>query len=258
MNVLGLVGGAFRFQFGVLRRSPGDLMVLVNTPLLTVAFLTITRHAGRPDLDGYAVLAPAVMALFQMALLVSGEIVDVDRWFGTLELLLASPAALPAVVLGRIAAVTVVSLVSIVEAGLVARLGFGVTVAVHHPWWFVAALLSTALATAGWATAMSGTFVLARSARTFQNSISYPFLLLGGALVPVDLLPGWVQPLSRLVYLSWASDLLRATLRAEPVPHALASVAVVLALGAAGLALGWWMLGRIVDRVRATGTVTYA
>jgi ABC-2 type transport system permease protein len=253
-----LVGGAFRFELAVLRRSPGDLLVLVNTPLLTVAFLMITRHAGRPDLDAYAVLAPAVMALWHMAVLVSGEIVDRDRWAGTLELLLAAPAALPLVVLGRILAVTLISLVSLAEAWLVAWLGFGVRIAVHHPGLFVVVLLATAVATAGWATAMSGTFVLARSARTFQNGISYPFYLLGGALVPVDLLPAWLQPISRAVYLSWASDLLRASLRPEPVPDWLPRIGMVVGLGAAGFAVGYWLLNRIVNRVRATGAVTYA
>lgn len=258
MNPFPLAAAAFRFQLSLVRRSPGDLMVLVNTPLLTVAFLTITRHAGRPDLDGYAVLAPAVMALFNMAVMVAGEIVDVDRWLGTLELLLAAPAALPVVVLGRIGAVTVLSLGAVGEAWLVARLGFGVHLTVAHPGLFAATLLVTALATAGWATAMSGTFVLARSARTFQNTITYPFLLLGGALVPVELLPAWLRPISRLVYLSWASDLLRATLRPEPVRLFLPLAGVVLGLGAAGFALGWWLLRRIVDLARTTGTVTYA
>jgi ABC-2 type transport system permease protein len=249
---------AFRFELAVLRRSPGDLMVLVNTPLLTVAFLAITRHAGRPDLDAYAVLAPAVMALWHMAVLVSGEIVDRDRWAGTLELLLATPTALAVVVLGRILAVTLFSLLSLAEAIVVARVGFGVTLTVHHPWLFVATLLVTAVATAGWATAMSGTFVLARSARTFQNAISYPFFLLGGAIVPVQLLPQRLQPLCRAVYLSWASDLLRASLRPDPVGWWPLRLAAVLGLGAAGFVAGHVLLRWIVDRVRATGTVTYA
>ena len=252
------LAAAFRFELAVLRRSPGDLMVLVNTPLLTVAFLAITRHAGRPDLDAYAVLAPAVMALWHMAVLVSGEIVDRDRWAGTLELLLATPTALAVVVLGRILAVTLFSLLSLAEAIVVARVGFGVTLTVHHPWLFVATLLVTAVATAGWATAMSGTFVLARSARTFQNAISYPFFLLGGAIVPVQLLPQWLQPLCRAVYLSWASDLLRASLRPDPVGSWPLRLAAVLGLGAAGFVAGHVLLRCIVDRVRATGTVTYA
>jgi ABC-2 type transport system permease protein len=253
-----LLAAAFRFELAVLRRSPGDLMVLVNTPLLTVIFLAITRSADRPDLAGYAVLAPAVMGLWGMAVLVSGEVVDTERWSGTLELLLATPASLPLVIVGRIAAVTAISLLTLVEAGLVAWLGFGVVVVVHHPVVFITALLATAVATAAWAAAMAAIFVAGRSARTFQNAISYPFYVLGGALVPVDLLPGWLQPVARLVYLSWASDLLRDAVEPGPVAAVPARLAAVLGLGLAGGVLGALLLGRVVDRVRRTGTVTFA
>ncbi|NIR38842.1 MAG: hypothetical protein GWN07_23450, partial [Actinobacteria bacterium] len=50
---------------------------------------------------------------------------------------------------------------------------------------------------------------LSRAAITFQSSASYPILLLGGVFVPLSLLPGWVEPLGRLVFLSWSSDALR-------------------------------------------------
>lgn len=249
---------AFRFELSVLRRSPGDLMVLVNTPLLTVIFLAITRFADRPQLTGFAVLAPAVMGLWAMAVLVSGEVIDTERYGGTLELLLASPASLALVVVGRIAAVTVLSLVTLVEAWLVAWLGFGELVVVHHPAVFVAALLATAVATAAWAAAMAAVFVSGRSARTFQNAISYPFYVLGGAIVPVALLPDWLQPLARAVYLSWGADLLRDAVAADPVGSVLPRLGAVLGLGLAGGLAGTLLLGKVVDRVRRTGTVNFA
>jgi ABC-2 type transport system permease protein len=255
---LRLLAAAFRFELAVLRRSPGDLMVLVNTPILTVIFLAIARSAGRPELAGFAVLAPAVMALWAMAVMVSGEVVDAERWSGTLELLLASPASLPLVVVGRIGAVTLLSLFGLVEAWLVAWLGFGTLIAVRHPAVFAAALLATVVATAAWAAAMAAIFVAGRSARTFQNAISYPFYVLGGALVPVALLPGWLQPLSRVVYLSWASDLLRDSLATGPVGDVPGRLAAVLGLGLAGGLLGALLLGRVVDRVRRTGTASFA
>lgn len=253
-----LLAAAFRFELTVLRRSPGDLMVLVNTPILTVVFLAIARSADRPDLAGYAVLAPAVMALWAMAVMVSGEVVDTERWSGSLELLLASPASLPLVVVGRIAAVTLLSLLGLAEAWLVAWLGFGTLIAVHHPAVFAAALLATAVATAAWAAALAAVFVAGRSARTFQNAISYPFYVLGGALVPVDLLPGWLRPASRLVYLSWSSDLLRDSLAAGPVADVPGRLAAVLGLGLAGGLVGAALLDRVVLRVRRTGAAGLA
>ncbi|MET9628326.1 ABC transporter permease [Lentzea sp. NPDC006480] len=258
MSVVRTAAEVARFQATVLRRSPGDLMVLVNTPLLTVIFLAITRHAGRTDLDAYSVLAPAVMALWSMAVIVSGEIISRDRAAGTLELLLASPASITLVVSVRILVVTVVSLVALAEAWLVATFGFGVRLVIHHPAAFGVTLLVTAAATAGWASAMSGIFVLARSARTFQNSISYPFFLLGGVVVPTSLLPGWLQPVCDAVYLSWASDLLRDATKPAAVTSFGGRLGVVALLGLAGFALGHALLRATAKRVRGTGEVAFA
>ena len=100
------------------------------------------------------------------------------------------------VVLGRIFVVTVVSLIGVLEALLVARLLFGVVLQVPHPAQFAGVVVLAVLAMAGTALVMAAVFVAARSARTFQNTISYPLYLLGGAFVPVALLPGWMHPVA--------------------------------------------------------------
>jgi ABC-2 type transport system permease protein len=100
---------------------------------------------------------------------------------------------------------------------------------------------------------MAALFVLARSTRTFQNSLSFPFYVLGGVLAPVSLLPGWLQPLSAAVFLSWAADLLRDSLDAAPVDRAAFRVGIVVLLGAVGFALGQLLLYRILTRLRHRG-----
>jgi ABC-2 type transport system permease protein len=255
--VKALVAG-FRFQLWTLRRSPDAMNALYTAPLMTLVFLAITRHAGRDDLSPYAVLAPALIMLWASALSVSGEIIEQERWNGTLEALVAVPGSLAAMVTGRIAAVTLVSLLGFVESWLVAWLVFGVVVSVWHPVAFLLALPATALAMAGTASIMSAMFVLARSARSFQNTLNYPFYVLGGVMVPVAFLPGWLEPISRVVFLSWSSDLLRDALTPAPVTHLLPRVGMVLLLGAVGYLVGIALLRRAVDRLRRTGSLTYA
>lgn len=257
--IRGLVTG-FSFQVRVLRRSFGEMNVLVTAPLMTLVLLAITRNAGREDLAAYAVLAPALIVLWGTALQISGEIVARERESGSLEGLVAAPASLGAVVTGRIAAVTVLSLVGFAESWLAAWLVFGVLVTVWHPFAFAAAVVVTALAMAGTASIMSALFVLARSARAFQNSLNYPFYVLGGVMVPVSLLPGavWLEPISRVVFLSWSADLLRDTLTPAAVPDVVPRLGMVLALGLAGYLLGVVLLRRAVDRLRKTGTMGYA
>lgn len=252
------LAAGFRFEARVLRRSFGEMVSLVSAPLMTLVFLAITRQAGRDDLAPYAVLAPALIALWAMALQISGEIVTRERENGTLEALVATPASFGAVMTGRIAAVTLLSMVGFAESWLAAWLVFRVTVPVAYPGVFAAAVLVTALAMAGTASIMSAVFVLARSARAFQNSLNYPFYVLGGVLVPVSLLPGPLEPISRAVFLSWSADLLRDSLSPAAVPDPVARLAAILGLGAAGYLAGLGLLRRSVDRLRKTGTMGYA
>jgi ABC-2 type transport system permease protein len=248
----------FWIQVRLIRSSPDYLMPLVTIPLFTVAFLAIVREAGRGDLTGYALLAPVLIATWSLSLFVSGEIVEVDRWTGVLEPAVAAPASFPIVLLGRIFAVTAVSLVSFAEVWLVARILFGTGFDVHHAGVFLAALAATVVAVSGTAVIMAALFVLARSARTFQNSLSFPFYVLGGVLVPVAYLPGPLEFLSRAIFLSWSADLLRDALAPDPVADPVMRIAVVLVLGAAGFGLGSLMLLRILRRVRADGALGHA
>ncbi|WP_406003005.1 ABC transporter permease [Streptomyces sp. NBC_00829] len=258
MSGLTVFRAALRQQAQLLRRSPGDLVSLVITPLYAVIFLAITEHAGRSGLTAYAVVAPPVMALWSMALLVSGNIVDSERSGGTLEALLATPASLTTVISARVCTVTLISLAGVPESWLVARLLFDVTLPVPHPVLFTVVMLSTALATAGTATALSTLFVLARAARAYQNSLNYPLYILGGIIVPVALLPHWLHPLTHVVFLSWSSELLRDCLAEPPVHAVLPRLGAVLGLGAAAYLLGSLGLRRAVDRLRATGAVGQA
>ncbi len=233
-------------------------MALVTAPTLTLVFLAIMLHAGRTDLAPFAVLAPALLVLWQMALQTSGDTVESERENGSLEALVASPTPLAAVIVGRIAAVTAVSLLGFVESWLVAAIVFGVRVHIYHPELFFSTLLVTGYATAGSAVVLSALFVRTRAARALQNSLTYPFYVLGGIMVPVAYLPDWLEPVTRLVFLSWSSDLMRDALMQAPPQNSLLRLAVVLLLGTIGLAVGMLLVRRALVLVRRTGTIGHA
>lgn len=256
--MISLFLAAMRFQAQVVRREPDYLMSLVTIPLLTVAFLAIMGNAGRADLAPYAVMGAALMTIWATALFVSGELIDADRWEGTLEGVLAAPAPYQVAYLGRIATVTVISFLGLVESALIAWLVFGVTFAVPHAGLLVLTLACTAFSMVGTASIMAPLFVLARSARIFQNSLSYPFYLLGGTVVPVVLLPEWLRPVSNAIFLSWASDLLRDCLRDQQPAAVPARLGVIVGLGLLGFGIGHLLTRAVFKRVRQNGSVGFA
>lgn len=253
-NVRGVAAGVSR-ELRELRRSPDQLMALVTAPLLTLVFLAIMLHANRHDLAPYAVLAPALLVLWQMALQTSGDTVESERENGSLEALVTTPSPLPAVIGGRIAAVTMVSMLGFGESWLVAGLVFGVWVQVFHPAAMIAIVLVTGYATACSALVLSALFVMTRSARTLQNVLTYPFYILGGVIVPVALLPMWIQPLSRLVFLSWSSDLMRDALTPAPIEAMWGRLGMVLLLGTVAVVVGHLLVKRALDRSRRMGSI---
>ena len=58
--------------------------------------------------------------------------------------------------------------------------------------------------------------------------------------------------------LSDAMDLLRASLSPAPVDHLALRLAAIVGLGMASFVGGTFLLRRVLDRVRALGTMTYA
>lgn len=251
----GLLAG-MRLQLIVTRRYAESLLPLIIAPLYTVIFLMILRTGGRPDLSGYAVIAPVFIALWWYALFQGGLVVQSDRWADTIELHVATPTRYATVVFGRILTTTGVGLLSFVEVWLVGRYLLRANVSVHHPAILVITLLATAFAMAATALLLSGLVVFLRNAFSLTNSISYPFYVLGGILVPVALLPGWVQPFSKIVFLSWSADLLRASLDPAPIAGAAWRVSMILGLGALGFVVAASLLRRILDRVRDTGELS--
>lgn len=248
----------WRMQLRTMRGNPDWFLTLILAPLQTVVFVTIFQHAGRGDLTSYGVLAPALIALWALSLQTSGELITRERENGSLEGLLAAPGRFDVVMLGRISAVTSLALLAFVECWLTGWLLTGEVLTIAHPLVFALTVVVSAVAMTGWAGVMASVFVLARSARTFQNSLSYPFYVLGGVLVPVALLPEWLQPVTRLVFLSWSSDLFRDSLTTAPVEDLALRMLAIAVLGAVGFALSHHLLQRALRRVRTTGSLAHA
>ncbi len=249
--------GAIGLQLRIVAADRGYLNEILANPFFAVIFLGIVRAAGRRDLTAYAVVAPVLITLWGMALEISGDIVDSDRGLGILEGVVATPVGFPTVVSGRVLAVTLLSLVGAGETWVVARFGFGVDIEIHHLGVLVATLFVTGLAMAGTALIMAGMFVLARTARTFQNTLNYPVFLLAGVIVPISYLPDWLPPVGRVFFLSWSGDLLRESLSPGPVRNLMPRLGIILFLGAAGLALGRATLHVVLRRVRTLGTLGF-
>jgi ABC-2 type transport system permease protein len=248
----------FRLELRIIRAAPDAFIPLVTSPLFALIFLSIVRQSGRPDLQADALMAPVLMTLWWIALQHAGNMITGDRWEALLEPLLATPSSLASVLLGRIVALTGFGLISFLEVWLVGKLVFDVSIPFEHPLALVLTLLVTAFATAGTSVGFAAVFVLTRNAYTFTNSLSYPLYLLGGVLVPVAILPGFIRPISSGIFMSWSADLLRASLKPPAIDDLWQRLGVVVMLGALSFLIGRALLFHVMRRMRANGELATA
>lgn len=246
----------FRLQVHFYRSIPDMFIPLLTGPLFSAIFSMILRHGGRHDLSGYAVIAPFYMSLWWFALFNGGWVIQTERWSGTVDYLLAAPVSFASVVLGRIFTSMVVAAVSFFEVWAFGKWALRATVTIHHPYIFAASLIVTLVAMTTTSLLLANLFVLSRDAATFSNSASYPIYLLGGILVPVALLPGWLQPVTKIVFLSWSARLLRASLDSAPADGVLLDFAMIIVLGSAAFAVATYLMNRLLANARRTGELT--
>jgi ABC-2 type transport system permease protein len=253
-----LVAAAALAQLRMTRRNVEHLMPIFTTPPLTLVTMAILMRSGRADLAGWALVATLLMTVGQMGLLVAGDIVADERRDQTLELVVASPAPYFLILLTRIIILTSIGLVGFFEGWLIVRFVFGVPVVLHHPLVFGATVLATIFAAACTMLVAASVFCFARTTRTYQNAVGGPLYLIGGVLVPVTFLPGWIQPFSRGVFFYWSADLLRGSFEALPLEHVPLRLAAILLLGLLAWLLGAILLRRMLDHLRREGTLGLA
>ena len=253
VSMLRPVRGSLVAQFHMTRRNVEDTRPIWVMPVYTLIFMAVFAYVDREDLAAYSLVAPTLMTVGQMGFFVASELMSRERYNQTLEIVVATPTPLWLIILTRISVLTSMSLLGLVISWAIIRVVFGVTVAVYHPVLFAVAMVVTALSAAGSTLITTALFSMARTARTYQNSIIFPLFLLGGIMVPITEFPAWIQPLSRLIYLYWSANLLRDSMSPETPVGAGASLAAVAALGIAGAVIGALMILRMLDKLRREG-----
>lgn len=240
--------------------DPASLLLALIQPLVftAVALLAAGDHAvpagGRAAMDTSQIpLAVGLLSLWATSLWSAGLILQFEIWEDTLESLLVRPCNLVTVLCGKVlgATTTFATLIAVSVAGVAWALGSPLEVA--HPVQFVLALLLTVASTAALGGLVGCLFVMTRAAIRVAEALTYPLFIVGGLLIPLTLLPGWLRPVAWLMSPFWGKQLLGAAAAGEDTQlgawAALAALAVVYALAAVLL------FRSVVDRARRTGTL---
>lgn len=204
-----------------------------------VVFATIAcylfRAGGRPTSLVYAAIGAGMLNLWSTTLIGSGQALTLLRTAGLLELLVAAPAPFAFVLAPITVATATVGLYALAATLLWGWLLFDVPLHIEHPLLLAGAIPVTVFGLGMLGMLMASVFVRLRYANALTNLFDYPVWLICGLLVPVDLLPHWVRPISWLLPPTWGVQAIRdSILGGRPVP----AIGACFALGVGYLGLG--------------------
>ena len=236
MRVLRLLWVGLRFHVKTLTLSTFFLLTSVFMPVLvaTVAFYMF-KSGGRPGTLFYASLGAAVYGIWSSTLFGSGGAIQWQRWQGTLEVLVSTPAPFILVILPLTVATSAIGVYSLASTLFWGRVAFGIPFHIHDWLAFLVAVPSTILGLGLLGLVFASTFVLYRHANALSNMLEWPVLLVTGMLVPLSLLPGWSHPIAWVLAPTWGVRAIEGrALGGSPWPD----IGMTLALGAVYLAIG--------------------
>ncbi|MDN4613017.1 ABC transporter permease [Leifsonia sp. F6_8S_P_1B] len=236
-------------QLRLLSRSPFFLGMAVTTP---IAYCTVAVLMSGGQATARAVIGAGLMGAWSTTLFGAAEALFMQRFSGTLELLIGAPRSLVAPVLGFAGATVSLGLYSSAASWLWATCVLGVSSeGVDWPSLLAGLALSFVSLTAiGFL--LAGVYVVTRKGIEITNVMEYPIWVVCGVLVPAAALWGPLQLVGRLLPLGWSMEVVDAATHGGDALQA-AGPAVLLSAGY--LAAGVVLLKRIDLLARTRGTL---
>jgi len=183
---------------------------LIISPILNVILLyEMFRNSGHENFASYVILGSGLMSLWSCICFSSAGDINRERSSGTLALIFAAPAGFPAIILGKILGNTLLSMVSLVISLATALIIYRSPLTLTSPGYFAVALAGMICSFVVISSVIACLLTLSRRTRLYMNCIEIPFIMLCGMSFPVDILPAWMQCISRCLAPTWAIELLR-------------------------------------------------
>lgn len=204
----------------------------------------------------YIVMAAGIMGMWGSTLLGAGYSVVIERYFGTLQYLFASPSSLEEIITGKALTSAVMGLWNLVFVFVIAILFFRVDIEISHPLVFLLALGLCLFSFSALGILLSTLFVLSRSAAALGNILEFAAFVVCGIMYPISFLPVWIRPLSYVLTPTWGAEILRWTV-IEPDLGGGFWIGVVMIgiLSGVYMVIGHYLYSRIDYQVRVTASL---
>jgi ABC-2 type transport system permease protein len=243
------------FHFRHLSRNAFAVMTTTIWPLVyaTLAYFMF-RAGSEPETLLLASIGATVMGIWSVTTVDAADTIQRQRWLGVLELLVAAPAPFWAVLLPITIASSAIGVYSLVSTLLWGRLVFGIPLEFEQPLVFALAIPPTIVSIGLLGFVMASVIVRFRAGWAVGNMFEYPVWLVTGLLIPIALLPAWVEPISWLLAPTWGMRALSDAAFAGGSPFV--DIAMCLVLSVVYTVVGSILLGRFLESARRRATLS--
>jgi ABC-2 type transport system permease protein len=230
--------------------NPGIIVLAVIQPSEILAITLSTADRLDPAETDRITVAVVLTVLWNTTIWVAGGILRNEVRAGTLAAI--PTGAYPGYLilfgkcLGALAHASVVIVTSTAATLVVTR----TPVRVERPGWALAGAVVALISGTVLGTLLACLFIRTHYGTQLSGALMYPIYLVGGMLIPPDVLPGPVELLSTLVSLRWASAFISHAVGGSVRPGELA-ILFGLTVGYAVVAV--WLFNRVVHNTRRSG-----
>lgn len=235
-------------------RNPFFLWIVICTPLIyaTMAYFLFRGGTAGDELVGAAV-GTGMMGIWSLTTTAAAAALQWRRRLGLLELLVAAPLPFWAILAPITIAISALGVYSLVASLLYTRLLYGVSLEVGDWLAFAVAVPIGILAIGMLGFMLGAAFVRFRAAWAVGNLFEFPVWTICGLLIPIAVLPAWVEPVAWMFAPTWGMNALRDAALGASSPWD--DVAMCAALTVVYAGIGIVLLRVFLASARRRGTL---
>ena len=209
MPRLRAVWTAFRHQALHFFADPQWLIPNIIAPFIMTLVALMLFRSTEGNVVLYAILGGGMMGMWGNTLYASGFSIQSERWWGTMESVLAVPTPMIWIIAGRAIWNSMIGILNGLFILVIAVTVFQVPLNLNDVPLFLLAFTVTLVSLACLGLVFSSAFVLSRSAGVLTNGLEFPIYVGTGTMFPIALLPFWTHPLSLSLGPTWGIEAIR-------------------------------------------------
>jgi ABC-2 type transport system permease protein len=211
MKLARLFAFAWWYQLKLRSRSAFDGVLSLAYPIFfaTTIFLMFRQGNASPKALLAAGLGASVLGVWSAVSTPSAGTLQNERYQGTLELLVGSPAPLAPILMSVTLSMATIGAYSFLATLLWGRFAFGIPIHIEAMLPFVLSMLAAILSVGALGFLLAVSTVRYRSAWAVGAALEMPVWLVGGFVIPLTTLPDWVRPLSYALAPTWGMSALK-------------------------------------------------